>query len=226
MRLALAVEGVCSGESNVKKLYVLLAWLLVLHPALAMAQSLPPPKEFYFDEDPQTTRPVVAIQGADEAAVERLASNVQRRPDDVESRAQLAAIALRSGRTELGRQLYDAALRSSAGKQRLQRAVAWNYGWDLYRAGEPQAALEQWSALVGGWPSTPSWQPPTFALVLWTLGQQREAVNWYAAAVRTEPALWSDPANHARLLPDWTADERMVLAEVHQAWQARAGARR
>lgn len=208
------------------KLHGVIACLLLLCPALAMAQSLPPPKEFYFDEDPQTTRAVVAVQGSGEAVVDRLAANMQRRKDDVESRAQLARIAMQSGRTELGVQLYEAALGASAGRQRLQRTLVWNYAWDLYRSGDAERALAQWSTLVGGWPGTPSWQPPTFAMVLWTLDRQREAVAWYAAAVRTEPALWGDVANHARLLPDWSDDERAVLAEVHQAWQAGSGARR
>ena len=56
--------------------------------------------------------------------------------------------------------------------------------------------------------------------------RQREAVEWYAAAVRTEPTLWGDPGNHERLLPDWTGRERAILAEVHQAWQASPSHRR
>lgn len=203
---------------QVKK-HVLLACLL-LCPAVALAQALPAPKEFYFAEDPQTTRAIVALRGEDDAVLDRLAANIKRKPDDVESRAQLARIAMRSGRAELGQELYEAALRNAAGKQNLQRAVAWNYGWDLYRAGQPGQALKHWSGLVGGWPGTPAWQPPTYALALWTVGRRDEAVQWYAAAVRTEPRLWSDPANYPDLLPDWTAEERAVLAEVHAAWQA------
>lgn len=203
-----------------KKLSLVLAHLLVLVPVVALAQSLPAPKEFYFDEDSLTTRELIAVQGDGDEVVERLTATIQRRPSDVEPRVQLAHIAMRSGRTELGTQLYDAALKAVSGKQRLQRAVVWNYGWDLFRNSEPQRALEQWSGLVGGWPAAPGWQPPTFALVLWTLGRRDEAVKWYAAAVRTEPQQWSDPANHATLLPDWTEEERTVLAEVHRAWEA------
>ena len=200
--------------------------LLLLCPALVLAQSLPVPREFYFDDDAHTTRPIVAVQGSGEEVIDRLASNMQRRKDDVESRAQLARIAMQSDRTELGHRLYGEALRAASGKVRLLRTVGWNYGWDLYRSGNAEGALEQWSKLVGGWPAAPSWQPPTFALVLWTLGRQREAVEWYAAAVRTEPTLWGDPGNHERLLPDWTGRERAILAEVHQAWQASPSHRR
>src|SRR5690606_17541122 len=122
--------------------------------------------------------------------------NIKRKPDDVESRAQLARIAMRSGRAELGQELYEAALRNAAGKQNLQRAVAWNYGWDLYRAGQPGQALKHWSGLVGGWPGTPAWQPPTYALALWTVGRRDQAGPGYAAAGRADPRRGGDPRDH------------------------------
>ena len=208
------------GEVTVKRLRFPLAFGLALYSLLAQAQALPGPKEFYFDDDPQTTRTIVVIPGEGDAVVERLAANVARKPGDVESRAQLAHLAMASGRPELGEELYRAARKSAGGNQRLTRAVAWNHGWDLYRAGEPARALEQWSTLLGGWPSAPTWQPPTMALALWKLGRKQEAVAWYAAAVRTEPGQWSSAANFASLLPDWREEDRATLAEVQAAWQA------
>jgi len=206
--------------NDVKKLRFPLALGLALCSLLAQAQSLQAPKEFYFDEDAKTTRVIVAIPGEGDTVVDRLAANVARKPGDVESHAQLAQIAMQSGRFELGDGLYRDAQRNAGGNQRLARTVTWNYGWDLYRAGEYQRALEQWHKLLGGWPSTPSWQPPTLALVLWKLGHKPEAVAWYAAAVRTEPQQWSSAANYARLLPDWREEDRAALAEVLAAWQA------
>ncbi len=52
------------------------------------------------------------------------------------------------------------------------------------------------------------------------MGQKQEAVQWYAAAVRTEPTQWSTTANYGQLLPQWREDERVSLAEVQQAWAA------
>ena len=202
------------------KLHFSLAVVLALCPLLAQAQAVPAPKEFYFDEDRQTTREIVAVQGEGDAVVDRLATTVARRPSDVESRAQLARVAMRSGRGELGEELYRAALKNASGNQRLARAVAWNFGWDLYLAAQPQRALEQWASLLGGWPSTPSWQPPTLALALWKTGNRADALAWYAAAVRTEPQRWSSPGDFAALLPDWREEDRATLAEVHAAWQA------
>ena len=202
------------------KLRVSLAFGLALWTLLAQAQTLPVPKEFYFDADAQTTRELVALRGEGDALIDRLAANVARKPDDVESRAQLARVAMRSGRSELGHELYQAAQRLASGNQRLARQVGWNYGWDLYLAGDYPRALEQWNKLLGGWPAAPSWQPPTLALVLWKLDRRTEALAWYAAAVRTEPNLWNSSANFAQLLPDWREEDRQTLAEVLAAWQA------
>jgi tetratricopeptide (TPR) repeat protein len=204
----------------VKNLRFPLAVGLALLSLQAQAQSLSAPKEFYFDADAQTTRAIVALRGEGDAVIEQLAANVARKPADVESRAQLARVAMRSGRKELGDELYQAAQRNATGNQRLARQVGWNYGWDLYQAGEYQRALEQWQKLLGGWPATPAWQPPTVALALWKLDRKSEALAWYAAAARTEPNLWNNPANFAQLLPDWREEDRQALAEVHAAWQA------
>ncbi|WP_425501292.1 tetratricopeptide repeat protein [Pseudoxanthomonas daejeonensis] len=208
------------GDDQVKKLLFPLALGLALFSLSAAAQSLPAPKEFYFDPDPQTTRAIVAVPGEGDAVVDRLASTVARKPADVESRVQLARIAMQTGRLELGDELYRAAQKNAGSNQRLARAVAWNYGWDLYRAGEHPRALEQWQKLIGGWPSTPSWQPPTLALALWKMGHKAEAIAWYAAAVRTEPQQWSVASTYAQMLPDWREEDRGTLAEVQAAWQA------
>ena len=193
---------------------------LAMCSVLAHAQALQAPKEFYFDADPQTTRAIVAVPGSGDAVVDRLAANIARKPGDVESRAQLARTAMATGRMDMGEELYRTARKNAAGNQRLARAVAWNHGWDLYRADEPARALEQWAGLIGGWPSAPSWQPPTLALALWKLDRRAEAVVWYAAAVRTEPQQWSSAASYPQLLPDWREEDRALLAEVLAAWQA------
>lgn len=212
-------EGLSAVNAHKYALAALLAWTSA-SAIDAHAQALPAPKEFYFDQDRTTTRPVTALAGSGDALVDRLASTVQRDPNAAEARAQLAAIAMAGGRRELGEELYQAALRTlTAGAQR--RQVEWNYGWDLLRAGDPARALTQWSALVNGRPAAPDWLPPTLALVLWRLDRKDEAVKWYAAAVRTWPEQWGAGADFAKLLPAWRDDERATLAEVQAAWQAK-----
>jgi len=188
--------------------------------AAAHGQALPKPAEFYFESDANATRPVVAVRETGDAAVERLLKLIKRDPHAADARAQLAHIAMDGGRVELGRELYTAALAQLNTSNALWRTVVWNYGWDLYRSGDTTGALAQWKALMDTRGTTASWIPPTLALALWTAGRRDEAVQWYAAAVRSEPQQWSTSARHATLLPDWRDSERATLAEVQQAWAA------
>lgn len=184
----------------------------------ASSQALPRPAEFYFDADAQATKPVVAIRETGDAAVAKLLKLIERDPRAKAEHAQLAHLAMAGGRTDLGRELYGRALVRITPSDGMWRAVMWNYGWDLYRAGDAAAALEQWRALLTSRSTTPSWVPPTLAMVLWTLGRKDEAVNWYAAAVRTEPEQFRGTGRHAQVLPDWSDQERATLAQVQAAW--------
>ena len=204
------------SERSLRRLGAILLACAV--PAAALAQdALPRPKEFYFDDDAATTRPVQAKGGND---TERLRKLIERDGRDAPAAAaQLAAIAYREGRIALGENLYTRAL--SGGAQGAGRAgVLWNQGWDRYRAGDTAGALAAWRAAGTERGTAPSWMPPTLALALWSLDRRDEAVRWYAAAVRTEPQLWSDPRRHAALLPGWREDDLGRLAEVFAAWRA------
>lgn len=183
------------------------------------AQSLPRPAEFYFEPDALLARPF--LEPGATPSIERLTRIVERKPESIVERAQLAQLAMRGGNPRVGRELYDATLARVGESNAHFRRLLWNYGWDLHRAGDVAGALAQWQALAtsrGG--SRAAWLPPTLALSLWANGRRDEAVQWYAAAVRTEPAQWRTTAHHARLLPDWTDADRARLAQVHAAWVA------
>lgn len=202
---------------SIHTLFLLVAGLAVA--GSASAQALPRPAEFYFDAEPTTTRPIVAVKETGDAAVQKLLKAIERNPRAKEEHAQLAHLAMESGRADLGKDLYARTLTRVSDTDALWRPVVWNYGWDLYRSGDAAGALAQWQQLVAR-RSDGSWVPPTLALALWRTDRRDEAVQWYAAAVRTEPQLWRDPANFPRLLPDWREEERATLAEVQAAWAA------
>lgn len=198
-----------------------LAGLGLLFASAVGAQTLPAPAEFYFDDDTRTASPVVAIAGNDDETHARLMQLIDRNARNADqARAQLAQALMRSGREETGRALYEQALGPLSARSPQRSTIHWNYGWDLYRGGHHQEALDQWRQALDGRLLRPSWAPPTLALGLWSNDRRDEAVRWYAAAVRTEPAMWGDPARYPALLPDWTAAERATLAEVFAAWQA------
>lgn len=181
------------------------------------APAVPAPLEFYFDADPAAV-PMIVVEDGGGDLVSQLARHRERGRRGVEATVQLAGVAFRQGRAELGHSLYAEALEASPASSLSGRSVRWNHAWDLYRLGEVEAAMDEWLAAASNTRSHPSWVPPTFALALWKMGRRDEAVAWYAAAVRTEPTLWRDASQHARLLPTWQDEERKMLAEVQQAW--------
>lgn len=193
--------------------------LALLLPLALHAQTVPAPKEFYFDEDAATARPIVAIAGDDEATLERLMQLMERdRRDADRAAAQLAHVAMRTGRTDVGHALYQRAFDDTSERSALRYALHWNYGWDLARTGDTEGALPHWLAAGFDRLIDPEWLPPTLALALWRLDRRDEALAWYAAAVRTWPNRWRDPGDFSALLPDWREDERKTLGEVHAAW--------
>lgn len=189
-----------------------------MHASAAQAQAHAKPKEFYFDPDATTAHRIVVAQGEGDALAAELVKMRERGRRQVEATAQLAHIAMSENRVELGKGLYEQALGASAGNSGVGRSVRWNYAWDLYRNGDFAQAFGLWNELAAGF-GEPAWLPPTMALSLWSLDRKTEAVQWYAAAVRTEPNLWSDPANFPTLLPDWREQDRQRLAEVYAVWQ-------
>ncbi len=196
---------------------VVLAGLLVSN---AQAQGLPKINEFYFDED-VAARPFQAVPAAQADAVDQLMKLRERGRKAVDATAQLASMAYAEGRDELGAKLYQEAMSSVSDGSVQARGLRWNQGWDLYRRSDAEQALALWQKAAEGTRGNPGWLPPTFALVLWTLGRKDEAVSWYAAAVRTEPRQWNDAANFPQLLPDWQDSERATLTQVQQAWAAK-----
>ncbi|MEG2802677.1 tetratricopeptide repeat protein [Stenotrophomonas sp.] len=197
---------------------VLAAGLTVGSSVFAVAaQPLPAVQEFYFDQD-TAAAPVVVVSGDGADLVEQLMKQRERGRRALDATVQLAGVAIAQGRPELGRSLYEEALGSAAATTATGRTVRWNYGWDLFRLGEVDAALAQWSSAQAGVRGNAAWVPATYALALWTLGRKDEAVRWYAAAVRTEPQQWGSSSGYAALLPSWRDSERATLAEVQQAW--------
>ena len=222
-----AVQRLACAGSQGDSIYMLIrnsllaaALAAALVSGAAGAQTLSKPVEFYFDVDGQTTKPVLAVRETGEAAMERLAKTLERKANAPAEAAQLGHLAMAAGRGEVGRQLYARAFRDADSGSSLWRAINWNYGWDLYRAGAYEDAFKQWAALHNARSVSAAWMPPTFALVLWQLGRKDEALQWYAAAVRTEPDLWRGTSRYAELLPEWRDAERATLAEVQQAWAA------
>ena len=188
---------------------------------VASAQSLPKPAEFYFDDDARALKPLLLPGQDTPVELERIIKKAERDPKAVLELAQLGHLAMTGGRADTGREMYGRALARINRSHPLWRQVVWNHAWDQFRTGQAAVALEEWAALSSGTRTSPAWMPTTYALALWTLGRRDEAVQWYAAAVRTQPDAWSRSEGYARLLPEWKDEERATLAEVQAAWAAK-----
>lgn len=187
--------------------------------ASAWAQSSTRVEEFYFDDDRKAQQTFQVVKGNDDDAVRRLMQMAERDGVNADkASAQLAHLLMSSGRLQEGKSFYAQLLQRHDQTSGLHRPLLYRYGWDLYRAGEHGPALAQWQRLLEGRGIRPAWAPPTLALVLWQLDRKPEAVAWYAAAVRTEPARWGRGTLPADLLRDWTDAERADLAKVQAAW--------
>jgi hypothetical protein len=198
---------------------IFLAGALALAACAAQAQAVSKPKEFYFDADALTARRIVAAQGEGDVLAAELVRMREKGRKTIEATAHLAHVAMSDKRIELGKSLYEQAVEGTSLTSGIGRSVRWNYAWDLYRNDDFAQAYGLWNELASGF-GGPTWLPPTMALSLWSLDRKAEAVQWYAAAVRTEPGLWGNPANYATLLPDWRDQDRQRLIEVYNAWAA------
>lgn len=195
------------------------ALFALLASGVAWGQSLPRVEEFYFDDDRKALQTFQVVKGSDDDAVRRLKQMAEREGVNADKAgAQLAHLLMSAGRLQEGKSVYAQLLQRNDANSGLNRPLLHRYGWDLYRAGEYAPALAQWQKLLVGRGIKPAWAPPTMALVLWKLDRKPEALAWYAAAVRSEPARWGRGTLPADLLRDWTDAERADLAQVQAAW--------
>ena len=219
MRVGIVRAGFTGGIAMIRNIQRGAVLLALLVSGLAAAQTSPKIEEFYFDDDRKAMQTFEVVKGSDDAAVRRLKQMAERDGINAgKAGAQLAHLLMSAGRLQEGRSVYAQLLQRHDQTSGLHRPLLYRYGWDLYRAGEYAAALGQWQKLLVGRGINPAWAPPTMALVLWKLDRKPEALAWYAAAVRSEPARWGRGTLPADLLRDWTDEERADLARVQAAW--------
>lgn len=188
---------------SVKKWFAFfcLALALSLGSTRLPAQTDAAPADEYTDPDPSAS----AIHpGPGRFANFRRAidAHLRKNPRNVTALAQRAYIHYATGYLEHGERDYTRALELSADDPMLQRRVLWSWGWSLWIAEQPQAALRQWQLAEKQHGGHPFWVPYTYALVYWQLGQKELALAYYAAAVRSD-ARWGNAAGFAEKTGHW-----------------------
>lgn len=112
------------------------------------------------------------------------------------------------------------AARSHAGRRTgTLRHVLWSAGWSYINLGDYDSAARAWSESAELHGGQPYWLPYSMA-VLAELDQQRElAVQWYDAAVRSQPR-WGSAEGVAQSTSHWQRKESAAIERVFHAWRA------
>lgn len=205
----------------------LLAAVLGICAATALAQEaapLPVPQEAYGEDDPAAVRPK-SIDPTDARAREMLEQILQYDPENVSARIQNANLMIARGMRQRGLGEYEYVRRLAGNDPKLLRQVVWNYGWALFETGDARRALAEWmeaERLHGG---RPIWVPTTYALGLWVAGDRDLAVQFYRAAVNSNPRRWGEERGMSEATRNWSPNEKVAIEAVYAAWRQQIAAR-
>ncbi|MBB5207468.1 tetratricopeptide repeat protein [Chiayiivirga flava] len=200
--------------------WMLGAALLVLA-ALTHAQDIvPPPEGIYADGDPAAVRPAL-LDPQDRNARRQLDQVLRTNPDNVPARVLDAWMQFERGSRPRALQAFNDAIRSAPEGSLPLRHAHWNLGWALFASADNAGALEHWQTAAQLHGGHPSWVPTTFAIGLWLTGHSERAIEYYQAAVDSDPDRWGDAAGVAEATRAWGANEKLAIEAVQAAWRNR-----
>jgi Tfp pilus assembly protein PilF len=189
----------------------------LLATSVAVQAQRPLPADRYPDVDP-AAQYATAPDPRDRRAMTELERVVSRDANNIPARVQMALVLLQRGQPARAGNEFRGAIAAAAPGDTLSRYARWNYGWSLFESADPAGALEQWQLAAEQHGGRPDWVPLLYALVLWVQGDREGAVEYYAAAVRTDPARWSTAQALEASISEWPVNARFTLESVRQAW--------
>lgn len=204
----------------VRALPVLFAAGLVLAAPAAAQDALPTPAERYVDKDGAAVMPK-EVAPNDNRARRQLEQILEYSPEHVPARVQHGFHLVARGMNNRAEQEFEYAIRISDPDSLNQRHAHWGYGWGLFRMGEYRRAIAQWmeaERLHGG---KPAWAPWTYAIGLWMAGDRELALQFWNAAVRSDPDRWGASRGLEREIRDWFPNQRLAAEALHAEWKRR-----
>ena len=190
----------------------------------AQAPALPVASESYGEDDPAAVRPK-PIDPTDVRARQMLEQVLQYDPENVSARIQNANLMIARGLRQRGLGEYEYVRRVAQSDPKKLRQVIWNYGWALFETGDARRAIAEWmeaEKLHGG---HPIWVPTTYAVGLWAAGDRDLAVQFYRAAVNSNPRRWGEERGLGEATRDWKPNEKVAIEAVYAAWRQQIAAR-
>jgi tetratricopeptide (TPR) repeat protein len=200
------------------------ALLAVFVAPLQAQQPLPRASESYGEDDTAAVRPK-PIDPTDVRARQMLEQVLQYDPENVSARIQNANLMIARGLRQRGLGEYEYLRRLAGQDPKKLRQVVWNYGWALFETGDARRAVAEWmeaEKLHGG---HPIWVPTTYAVGLWVAGDRDLAVQFYRAAVNSNPRRWGEERGLTEATRAWTPNEKLAIEAVYAAWRQQLAAR-
>lgn len=191
-----------------------------LAPAARAQDGIPAPAGVYADNDPAAVRPDMQ-DPQDRAARRQLDQVLKSNPDNVPARVLDAWMLFEAGNRSRATRAFESAIASAPDGSLPLRHAHWNYGWALFSSADNAGALQHWQAAADLHGGHPSWVPTTFAIGLWLTGHTERAIEYYDAAVASDPDRWGDAAGVAEATRTWGANEKLALEAVQAAWRNR-----
>lgn len=201
-------------------------WLAGAPLATAQDEAAPAPEgvaapaELYRDDDPAAVMPEM-IGATDNRARKRLEQILEYDPQNVPARVQHGFHLIDRGLNRRAYEEFEYALRVSSEGSLTRRHAHWGYGWALFMSGEYDRALAQWQQAASLHGGNPSWVPTTIAAGLWYSGQRDRAVDYWRAAVRSDPDTWGTTRGLERAIADWPPNRKLAAQSVHAEWKRR-----
>ena len=200
----------------------LLALAPIVH-AQADTTAYQPPADAYTATD-AAARFTVKVDPGDQRARETLEQILEYDGRNVMARVQHGHMLVDRGMRQRALAEFEYAIRVADPDSIDQRVARWNYGWALLRSGDPRAAMAQWRLVESAHGGRPAWLPAQFAAALWIAGDREYAIDYYAAAVRSNPSRWGERSGMEAAIAEWEPNERLALEAVYGAWRERIGA--
>jgi tetratricopeptide (TPR) repeat protein len=187
------------------------------------AAEYQPPADAYTQDDP-AARFTVKVDPGNQRARETLEQILEYDGRNVMARVQHGHMLVDRGMRQRALAEFEYAIRVADADSVDLRVARWNFGWALLRTGDPRAAMAQWRLVESAHGGRPAWLPAQFAAALWIAGDREYAVDYYAAAVRSNPSRWGERGGMESVTSEWEPNERLAIEAVYGAWRERIGA--
>lgn len=200
----------------------LLVWLACAPSGKAAdAVALPRPESAaaYLDRDPAALY-FVAPPGANAQFRRNLNATIRSNPRNAAALIQRAFLLHASGDIEEGDRDFIRVIEITADDPLLRRRALWSLGWSAFNRDDPRQAMAFWQQAADAYDGRPGWLPYSMAVAAWAAGDQGLALDWYDAAVRSDPQWRLAEGVEGRTLR-WKPREREVVQAVYKAWSMR-----